>query len=145
MIRAEKDEEPRWWLAAGAIGGIAFLAKYTVALYLVSIALGLLATSQRRLLARRQPWAGVVIAIVIAAPNLLWQAANGWPFVAHIAALAAEKNIPVSPFSNAPCSSAATTARPPRLTFSARPGACRRRSAATRTISSGARAATTAA
>ncbi|MGC9958444.1 glycosyltransferase family 39 protein [Roseiarcus sp.] len=99
MIRAEKDEEPRWWLAAGAIGGIAFLAKYTVALYLVSIALGLLATSQRRLLARRQPWAGVVIAIVIAAPNLLWQAANGWPFVAHIAALAAEKNIPLSPFS----------------------------------------------
>jgi hypothetical protein len=36
---------------------------------------------------------------VIAAPNLLWQAANGWPFVAHIAALAAEKNIPLSPFS----------------------------------------------
>ena len=53
----------------------------------------------QRLLARRQPWAGVVIAIVIAAPNLLWQAANGWPFVAHIAILAAEKNIPLSPFS----------------------------------------------
>ena len=31
VIRAEKDGEPRWWLAAGAIGGIAFLAKYTVA------------------------------------------------------------------------------------------------------------------
>jgi 4-amino-4-deoxy-L-arabinose transferase-like glycosyltransferase len=99
VIRTEKDEEPRWWLAAGAIGGVAFLAKYTVALYLVSIALGLLATPQRRLLARWQPWAAVLIAIVIAAPNLLWQAANGWPFVAHIAILAAEKNIPFSPFS----------------------------------------------
>jgi 4-amino-4-deoxy-L-arabinose transferase-like glycosyltransferase len=42
VIRAQKDDDPRWWLAAGAIGGIAFLAKYTVALYLVSIALGLL-------------------------------------------------------------------------------------------------------
>ena len=70
VIRAEKDEEPRWWLAAGAIGGVASLAKYTVALYLVSIALGLLATPQRRLLARWQPWAGVLVAIVIAAPNL---------------------------------------------------------------------------
>ena len=99
VIRAEKDDEPRWWLAAGAIGGIAFLAKYTVALYLVSIALGLLATPQRRLLARWQPWAAVLVAIAIAAPNLLWQAANGWPFVAHTAVLAATKNIPFSPFS----------------------------------------------
>ena len=31
IVRAEQDEEPRWWLAAGAIAGIAFLAKYTVA------------------------------------------------------------------------------------------------------------------
>jgi 4-amino-4-deoxy-L-arabinose transferase-like glycosyltransferase len=77
VIRAEKDQEPRWWLAAGAIGGIAFLAKYTVALYPVSIALGLLATPQRRVLAQWRPWAGVLVAVAIAAPNLLWQAANG--------------------------------------------------------------------
>ena len=67
IIRAEKDDDPRWWLAAGAIGGIAFLAKYTVAPYLVSIALGLLVTPQRRLLARWQPWAAVLIAVGIAA------------------------------------------------------------------------------
>ena len=99
VIRAEKDDEPRWWLAAGAIGGVAFLAKYTVAPYLVSIALGLLATPQRRVLVRWQPWAGVLVAVAIAAPNLVWQAANGWPFVVHTAALAATRNIPFSPFS----------------------------------------------
>jgi 4-amino-4-deoxy-L-arabinose transferase-like glycosyltransferase len=99
IIRAEKDDDPRWWLPAGAIGGVAFLAKYTVAPYLLSIALGLLATPQRRLLARWQPWAAVLVAVAIAAPNLLWQAANGWPFVAHTAALAATKNIPFSPLS----------------------------------------------
>src|SRR5271166_1684177 len=88
IIRAEKDDDPRWWLPAGAIGGVAFLAKYTVAPYLVSIALGLLATPRRRLLARWQPWAAVLVAVGIAAPNLLWKAANGWPFVAHTAALA---------------------------------------------------------
>ena len=37
------------------------------------------------------------VALAIAAPNLIWQAANGWPFVAHTAVLAAEKNIPLSP------------------------------------------------
>jgi Dolichyl-phosphate-mannose-protein mannosyltransferase len=99
IIKAKQHDEPRWWLAAGAIGGIAFLAKYTVALYMLSFALGLLATPQRRLLAHWQPWAAVLIAVGIAAPNLLWQAANGWPFVAHTAMLAATKNIPFSPLS----------------------------------------------
>jgi Dolichyl-phosphate-mannose-protein mannosyltransferase len=99
IIKAEQDDAPRWWWVAGAIGGVAFLAKYTVALYLASVALGLLATSPRRLLARWQPWAAVLLVFVIAAPNLLWQAANGWPFVAHTEVLAAEKNIPLSPLS----------------------------------------------
>ena len=97
MIEAERDEEPRWFLAAGAIAGVAFLAKYMVALYLVSLALGLVATAERRLLARWEPWAGALLALAIAAPNLFWQAENGWPFVAHTAVLAAEKNIPLSP------------------------------------------------
>jgi hypothetical protein len=97
VINAEHEEEPRWWLAAGAIGGVAFLAKYTVALYLVSLAAGLLANPERRLLTKWEPWAGALIALAIAAPNLIWQAASGWPFVAHTAVLAAEKNLPLSP------------------------------------------------
>ena len=97
VIEAERDDEPRWFLAAGAIAGVAFLAKYTVALYLVSLGLGLLATAERRLLARWEPWAGALLALAIAAPNLIWQAENGWPFAAHTAVLAAEKNIPLSP------------------------------------------------
>jgi 4-amino-4-deoxy-L-arabinose transferase-like glycosyltransferase len=97
VIKAERDEEPRWWFVAGAVGGVAFLAKYTVALFLASLALALLLTPERRLLDRWQPWAAAALAAAIAAPNLIWQAANGWPFVAHTAVLAAEKNIPLSP------------------------------------------------
>ena len=97
VIRAERDSEQRWWFAAGAIGGVAFLAKYTVALYLVSLALALVLTPQRKLLAHWAPWAGAALAAAIAAPNLFWQAENGWPFVAHTVVLAAEKNLPVTP------------------------------------------------
>ncbi len=39
------------------------------------------------------------IALGIAAPNPLWQAANGWPFVAHTAELGRVRNIPFSPLS----------------------------------------------
>jgi Dolichyl-phosphate-mannose-protein mannosyltransferase len=97
VIMAEQHDEPRWLIAAGAIGGVAFLAKYTVALFLASVAVGLLVTPQRRLLAGWRAWAAVLIAVGIAAPNLLWQAANGWPFVAHTAVLAETKNIALSP------------------------------------------------
>jgi 4-amino-4-deoxy-L-arabinose transferase-like glycosyltransferase len=96
-VKAQEGDDKRWWLAAGAIAGFAFLAKYAVALYVVSIAAGLLATTERRLLATWAPWAGALVALAVAAPNLIWQAANGWPFVAHTAVLAAEKNIPLSP------------------------------------------------
>jgi 4-amino-4-deoxy-L-arabinose transferase-like glycosyltransferase len=85
VVKAEQDGEQRWWYAAGAIGGVAFLGKYMVALYLASLALGLALSPQRKLLARWQPWAAAVLAAAIAAPNLAWQAQNGWPFVAHTA------------------------------------------------------------
>jgi hypothetical protein len=35
--------------------------------------------------------------MAIATPNVVWQAANDWPFAAHTAVLAAHKNIPLSP------------------------------------------------
>lgn len=97
MIRAEREHEPRWWWAVGAVAGIAFLAKYMIAAYLGCLALGLLATPQRRILAHWQPWAAVLLATALAAPNLIWQAVNGWPFLAHSAELATHKNLPLSP------------------------------------------------
>ena len=97
IVKAERDEARGLWLAAGIIAGLAFLAKYTVAYYLASVAIGLLLTPERRLLAHSEPWAAAAIALAIASPNLVWQAENGWPFVLHTSVLAAEKNIPMSP------------------------------------------------
>ena len=68
-----------------------------VAVYLGCLALGLLATPQRRLLANWRPWAAALLTVAIATPDLVWQAANGWPFLTQSAELAAHKNIPLSP------------------------------------------------
>ncbi len=97
IVRAEREREPRWWWAVGVIAGVAFLAKYMVAVYLGCLALGLLATPQRRLLANWRPWAAALLTVAIATPDLVWQAANGWPFLTQSAELAAHKNIPLSP------------------------------------------------
>lgn len=76
MLRAD---EPRWWVPLGAVVGAAMLNKHLIVLLVVSLVVGLAVERRRRLLLT--PWAvaGAAVALVLAAPNLLWQAANGWP------------------------------------------------------------------
>lgn len=77
--RALRRGEPRWWLAAGAATGIGLYNKHLVVLLLVSLALGLLAAGPRSVLRSKWPWAGAGLALLIGAPNLIYQALNGWP------------------------------------------------------------------
>jgi 4-amino-4-deoxy-L-arabinose transferase-like glycosyltransferase len=71
-------------LWAGVVAGIAMEAKYGIAGWMLGLGLGIVLTSARRLLAIRQLWLGVIAAIVIAAPSLIWQAVHGWPFLESI-------------------------------------------------------------
>lgn len=77
--RLLRTDEPRWWLAFGGIAGLALLNKDLVVLLAAALLIGLLV--ERRWALLRSPWllAGGAIALVIAAPNLLWQADHGWP------------------------------------------------------------------
>jgi len=67
-------------LLAGALLGLAFLAKYTAVL-LVPAALLYVASSAptRRWLRRPSFYAGGAVALLIALPVLLWNQARGWP------------------------------------------------------------------
>jgi hypothetical protein len=77
--RLLRTDEPRWWPAIGVVVGAAMLNKNLVVLLVASLLVGLAVERRWRLLVT--PWAvaGAAIAIVLAAPNLAWQAANGWP------------------------------------------------------------------
>ena len=80
VIRGEMNAA----LWAGIVAGISMEAKYGIAAWLFGIALGIVLTSARRLLSTRQLWFGILAAIVIAAPSLIWQALHGWPFLQSI-------------------------------------------------------------
>jgi 4-amino-4-deoxy-L-arabinose transferase-like glycosyltransferase len=80
-------DRPRWWLAAGAGAGVGLEADNLVVLLLAALAVGLLASAQRPVLRTRWPWLGAGIAVVIWAPNLIWQATHGWPQLAMSSAL----------------------------------------------------------
>ncbi len=81
VLRITKGADPRWWLAVGAVAGITIESKYSVVFFLIALAVGLLATKERRFIF--SPWfaAGVGVMLLIALPNLLWQANYGFPML----------------------------------------------------------------
>jgi hypothetical protein len=75
------SRDPRWWLAVGSCVGVASEAKWNIAFLVAALAAGFGATSARRLLRSRYLLAGCLIAAALAAPDLVWQAAHGWPSI----------------------------------------------------------------
>jgi 4-amino-4-deoxy-L-arabinose transferase-like glycosyltransferase len=64
----------------GVLAGAAMQAKWGIAIWLVALGAGGLATRARRILLWWQLWLGVAISAVLFAPNLIWQWSHGWPF-----------------------------------------------------------------
>jgi hypothetical protein len=62
-----------------ASNGVASEAKWNIAFLAGALAAGLLATDARRLLCSRYLLAGLILAAALAAPDVIWQAAHGWP------------------------------------------------------------------
>jgi 4-amino-4-deoxy-L-arabinose transferase-like glycosyltransferase len=68
-----------WWVAAGAFGGLALLSKYTAAFFFVGVLVYLVSMpSARRQLATAGPWLGVVAALVVFSPAIVWNAEHGF-------------------------------------------------------------------
>jgi Dolichyl-phosphate-mannose-protein mannosyltransferase len=84
LTRAVVDDDRRAILWAGVAAGIAMEAKYGIAMWLIGLAIGIVATPARRLLLWPQCWIAVALAILLAAPSLAWQAAHDWPFFSAV-------------------------------------------------------------
>ena len=81
VMKLLDSRDPRWWLAIGISIGVASEAKWNIAFLVAALAAGFLATDARRLLRSRYLMAGCLIAAALAAPDLIWQAAHGWPSI----------------------------------------------------------------
>ncbi|GAA3474696.1 glycosyltransferase family 39 protein [Nonomuraea roseola] len=91
VLRVLLRGEGRWWLAAGAVIGAATYNKHLIALLVIGLAAGVLAVGPRRILRDPWLWAGAGLAVLIASPNLVFQAVNGWPQLEMAAALSEDK------------------------------------------------------
>jgi hypothetical protein len=77
----------RWWLAIGACVGIGASAKWTVGVLGAALIAGVAAAGPRGLLRSRHLAAGCLLAVVLGAPDVVWQAIHGWPNLAVFSAL----------------------------------------------------------
>jgi 4-amino-4-deoxy-L-arabinose transferase-like glycosyltransferase len=78
MTRILAGGDRRLWLLIGLAAGIGLESKHLVVFLGFALAAGLLA-HRRDLLRTRGPWLALAVAVLLWAPNLAWQAANGLP------------------------------------------------------------------
>jgi hypothetical protein len=71
-IRLLRTENPRWWLAIGAVVGLGLQTKYAIVFYIAGIFGGMALTGARRYFKSGWFWAGVALAVLMFLPNLLW-------------------------------------------------------------------------
>lgn len=74
-----------YWL--GLTFGLAFLNKYNIAFLILPLLIVLPFTRFRNLFARRAFYLAILIAFLIALPNLIWQLVNHFPVVRHMSEL----------------------------------------------------------
>ena len=69
----------RWWWLAGLAAGLALDSKYTAILFVVAVGLWLLLSANGRPWLRRpEPWLGLLLALLLFAPVLAWNALHHW-------------------------------------------------------------------
>jgi 4-amino-4-deoxy-L-arabinose transferase-like glycosyltransferase len=75
----DRATAPLWWLAAGACGGLALLSKLHGAFLFLGVGLFLITSApHRRWLVSVWPYAGLLLALAMFLPVLVWNQQHGW-------------------------------------------------------------------
>ena len=86
-IRLLRTENPRWWLAIGAVAGRGLLTKYAIVFFVAGLLGGVALTRARRFLLSGWFWGGIALALAIFLPNFLWLVRHdfiSYHFLQHI-------------------------------------------------------------
>ncbi|TAM56602.1 hypothetical protein EPN52_13675 [bacterium] len=81
IVRMIRTGERRLFLAVGLAVAFGLYGKYSMVLLVVAVSAGLLLTAERRVLKTWWLPAAAALALLLLAPNLLWQARHAWPML----------------------------------------------------------------
>jgi 4-amino-4-deoxy-L-arabinose transferase-like glycosyltransferase len=79
VIRAVLRERGGWWLAAGATAGLGTYNKWLIVMLVVALLVGILMAGPRRVLVSRPVLLAAGLGVLLAVPNLVYQATHSWP------------------------------------------------------------------
>jgi 4-amino-4-deoxy-L-arabinose transferase-like glycosyltransferase len=79
VVKLLAGGDRRLWLAVGVVAGIGLENKDTLLFLGAGLAVGLVLVRRWDLVRSPWAWAAIGIALLLWAPNVVWQAANGWP------------------------------------------------------------------
>jgi hypothetical protein len=97
LLRCLREPSPGKWALVGAVLGLALLNKISALWLGAGIAVGLLATAERRHLATYGPWLGAGIAAFLFHPYVIWNVHHDWPTLEFMRNAMREKMVRVSP------------------------------------------------
>jgi len=79
LVRLNESNDARWWLAAGLFGGLALLSKFTAVMLVPAVLAFMLVPDWRtRWLTSPYPSLAALIALIVFAPVLIWNAGHDW-------------------------------------------------------------------
>jgi hypothetical protein len=82
VVRILREGDQRLWVVAGLVAGAGLFDSDLVAFLMFAVVVGLALVGPRRQLTSGWLYAGGVIAVLLWAPYLVWQANHGWPELA---------------------------------------------------------------
>lgn len=98
LLVAISRDRPKLLLWCGVLLGLGMENKHSTVFFLGALLVGLLATSERRLIATRWFWMAAAIAFTIALPNAVWQVVHHFPTLEDLRNVKAmHKNVELPP------------------------------------------------
>jgi len=98
MVRQLQKESMGLWVMFGVVTGVGFLNKVSVTWLVIGLGIGILLSSERKLLARPGPWMSMAILGGFALPHIIWQARNNWPTKEFLSNAFQDKMLPIAPW-----------------------------------------------
>jgi 4-amino-4-deoxy-L-arabinose transferase-like glycosyltransferase len=97
LLRIIKSGNDRLWIWFGVLAGLGSQNKHSMAFFGIAILVGMILTSERRLLKSKWIWLGGIVAGLLFLPNIIWQIMHGWPTLEFAQNAQQWKNLPLSP------------------------------------------------
>lgn len=97
LVRYINRPDQRYFLYIGIIGGLGLMNKYSMGLFFIGAAAGLILTPYRKLLRNKYIYFGLLISLLIFLPNLIWQIIHRFPVLHHMNELSKYQLVYVNP------------------------------------------------